>query len=119
MNDNGTPELKIEATHDLKGTFEHLLCHNGVVLAVNPSADGVALPPHLYSKPHVVITYELEPVVPIHDLKVDDDGIHATLSFDRTPFATFIPWGAVLAMGPMHAERIESPPPSRPKLKAV
>lgn len=28
----------------------------------------------------------------------DDLGIHATLSFERSPFATFVPWDAVMMM---------------------
>ena len=118
MTDISPPELHIEVSHDLPATFEHLLCHNGVALALDPSIPGVELPPHLLNKPHVVLLYELDPVVPIPDLVVTTEGIRATLSFDRTPFATFVPWCAVLAMGPMHAERVESPP-VRTKLRAV
>jgi hypothetical protein len=107
----------------MRASFEHLLCHNGVVIAVALDADGVVLPPglnnrHNVGSNHVVLTYELEPVVPIPDLEVTDEGVRATLSFDRTPFATFVPWNAVLTMAPMHAERIETPP-KRAKLKAV
>ena len=118
MTDIAPPELHIEVTPDLRASFEHLLCHNGVVVAVNVTAPGVELPPHLRDRTCVVLQYELEPVVPIPDLEVTVDGIRATLSFDRTSFATFVPWTAVLAMGPMHAERVESPP-VRTKLRAV
>jgi hypothetical protein len=38
--------------------------------------------------------------IPIPDLKWDTRGISATLSFDQSPFATFVPWEAVVAIGP-------------------
>ena len=98
MTDIAPPEIKISNWgDDPAGAFEHLLCHNGVVVAVNVAAAGVVLPP---------------------DLEVTAEGVRAMLSFGRQPFATFVPWTAVLAMAPMHAERIETPP-KRAKLRAV
>jgi hypothetical protein len=82
---------------------------------------GEVLPTNLpvpLSRPYVVIDYEIDPVIPITDLEVTADGVRATLSFGREPFATFIPWLAVLAMGPMHAERVEAPEKRR-GLRAV
>jgi hypothetical protein len=119
MNDNGTHEIKIENLgDDPAGAFEHLLCHNGVRLVVNTSTGGLRLPLHLYDEARIALVYELEPVVPIPDLEVTAEGVRATLSFDRTPFATFVPWGAVLAMRPMHQELVETPP-KRAKLRSV
>jgi hypothetical protein len=112
MNTTGPVEMKIEVA------FEHLLCRTGVRLVVHPWYPGVVLPPQLHDLPHVMLEYELDPVVPIPDLEVTAAGVRATLSFGREPFATFIPWLAVLAMGPMHAERIESPAKRR-GLRAV
>src|SRR5688572_29421007 len=56
---------------------------------------GVLLPPHLSGEPHVRLDYgyALQPSIP--DLEVGDEGIRATLSFNRTPFATFVPWTSV------------------------
>ena len=36
--------------------------------------------------------------MPIADLTIDDEGIKATLSFQRSPHSTLIPWSAVFAM---------------------
>ncbi len=36
--------------------------------------------------------------VPIPDLRVEDDGLSCTLSFNRTPFYCVIPWSAVFAL---------------------
>lgn len=36
--------------------------------------------------------------IPIPDLRVDDDGVFATLSFQRSPYTCWIPWDAVFAV---------------------
>jgi|WetSurMetagenome_2_1015567.scaffolds.fasta_scaffold00973_30 hypothetical protein len=89
--------------------MEHLLCNNGVRILVSPSAHGVVLPAHLMDEERVCLEYDLDAVVPIDDIEVTDEGIRATLSFSRAPFATFIPWAAVLGMGPMREARVEKP----------
>src|SRR4051812_4790498 len=57
--------------------------------------DGVVLPERLLADGHVRLDYGYHFAPPIPDLIVDDDGIHATLSFSRLPFQTFVPWSAV------------------------
>ena len=93
--------------------FEHLLCHGGLSLIVDGTAEGVELPAHVRANP-LVLMYELEPVVPIPDLVVDDTGIRATLSFSREPCATFIPWAAVRGMQALQVTK-----PERTKLRSV
>ena len=61
-----------------------------------------------------VLTYGLDSPVPIPDLRTDSLGIHATLSFSRTPCRTFVPWEAVV--GVRGYGEVE---PSRPKLELV
>ncbi|HEX4462755.1 MAG TPA: ClpXP protease specificity-enhancing factor SspB [Polyangia bacterium] len=57
--------------------------------------DGVRLPARFLTEPHLRLDYGYGFAPPIPDLTIDDDGIHATLSFSRVPFATFVPWTAV------------------------
>ena len=57
--------------------------------------DGVRLPARFLLEAHLRLDYGYGFAPPIPDLTIDDDGIHATLSFSRVPFATFIPWTAV------------------------
>ena len=38
--------------------------------------------------------------VRIHDLTWNAVGISATLSFDQTPYETFVPWTSIIAMAP-------------------
>jgi stringent starvation protein B len=57
--------------------------------------DGVRLPADLTDTRHLVLQYGRDMPIPIPDLVVGEDGIHATLSFSRTPHQTFIPWTAI------------------------
>lgn len=57
--------------------------------------EGVVLPERLLGDGHVRLNYGYHFTPPIPDLVVDDEGIHATLSFDRRPFGTFVPWRAI------------------------
>jgi hypothetical protein len=56
---------------------------------------GVALPERLLGDGHVRLDYGYGLTPPIPDLEITDEGIRATLSFSRVPFATFVPWSAV------------------------
>jgi len=56
---------------------------------------GVQLPPRFLGEAHLRLDYGYGFTPAIPDLKIDDDGIRATLSFNRQPFATFVPWTAV------------------------
>jgi hypothetical protein len=57
--------------------------------------DGVVLPTRFLADGHVRLDYGYHFTPPIPDLVVDDDGVHATLSFNRQPFSTFVPWSAI------------------------
>ncbi len=56
---------------------------------------GVVLPERLLGDGHVRLDYGYGFQPPIPDLVIDDKGIHATLSFSRVPFRTFVPWESV------------------------
>jgi stringent starvation protein B len=56
---------------------------------------GVVLPPRFLGQAHLRLDYGYGFTPPIPDLVIDDEGIHATLSFNRQPFTTFVPWSAV------------------------
>jgi stringent starvation protein B len=56
---------------------------------------GVQLPERLLRDGHVRLDYGYGLTPPIADLDIAEDGIRATLSFNRVPFASFVPWTAV------------------------
>jgi hypothetical protein len=69
-----------------------------VFVNFDPRREGVLVPPHLKRQPRVVLQYGLNIRIPIPDLDVGEEGIGATLSFDRVPQWTFVPWAAVFAI---------------------
>ena len=68
---------------------------DSVFVNFDPRRDGVVVPAHLKRQPRVVLQYGLNMRIPIPDLDVGEEGIGATLSFDRAPTWTFVPWSAV------------------------
>ena len=83
------PKLEVVRALLLRGTvFVHL----------DPRREGVAVPPWLAKQPQLVLQVGLDMAVPIPDLKVDEEGIYGTLSFNRSPFPCAVPWEAVFAM---------------------
>jgi hypothetical protein len=60
----------------------------------------------------VRLDYGLNLPVPIDDIIIDQEGISATLSFNRVPYPTFVPWEAIVTMGAAPRE-----PALRPKPK--
>ena len=71
---------------------------DSVFVNFDPRRDGVVVPAHLKRQPRVVLQYGLNMRIPIPDLDVGEEGIGATLSFDRAPTWTFVPWSAVFAI---------------------
>ncbi len=59
---------------------------------------GVSVPEHLAGNAGLVLQFAYDMPVPIRDLTVDEGGIRATLSFQRTPHACVIPWDAVYVL---------------------
>lgn len=65
---------------------------------LDPRGDEVAVPPWLARQPQLVLQVGLDLPVPIPDLRVDDEGVYGTLSFNRAPFTCSVPWSAVFAL---------------------
>lgn len=76
----------------------HLEKSDSVYVKFDARREGVVLPAHLRRDAAVVLQYGLNMRIPIPDLDVGEDGIGATLSFNRAPVWTFIPWTAVFAV---------------------
>lgn len=114
---------------DKKDVMLHLLETAWVYVHLDPRCDGVVVPEYFRTQPRLVLQYGFNMPVPIQDLKVDERGISATLSFRQTPQATFIPWAAVFALSDgdkrgmvweedvpkdLNLEAEEAPPPPPP-----
>ena len=81
-----------------KDVARGLLLRGTVFVHLDPRREGVAIPAWLKTQPQVVLQIGLDMPVPIPDLKVDDSGVLATLSFQRTPFTCVVPWDAIFAL---------------------
>jgi stringent starvation protein B len=71
---------------------------SSVHLHLDPRADGVVVPPWFKKQPQLVLQVGLNMPVPIPDLRLDEDGLSCTLSFNRSPFFCVVPWKSVFAI---------------------
>jgi stringent starvation protein B len=65
---------------------------------LDPRAPGVVVPAWFKKQPQLVLQIGLNMPVPIPDLRLDEEGMSCTLSFNRTPFYCVVPWPGVYAM---------------------
>jgi hypothetical protein len=75
-----------------------LLERSSVYVHLDPRRDAVVVPAWLKKQPQLVLQVGLNMPVPIPDLKLDEDGMSCTLSFNRAPFYCVVPWSSVFAM---------------------
>ena len=81
-----------------KDVARALLLRGSVFVYLDPRRDDVAVPVWLADQPQLVLQVGLDLPIPIPDLRVDDDGVYGTLSFNRAPFTVVVPWDAVFAL---------------------
>ena len=87
--------MKQQSTPSKKLITQGLYESGYVRVLFDPMAAGVVAPEYLKGPAQVAFDYGMALPVPIPDLDISDEGIRATLSFDRVPQRTFVPWGAV------------------------
>lgn len=79
-----------------KATIEALLQQeNSIFIQFDATKINVVVPAYLKRNNSLVlqIGYNLMKAIP--DLKLDEEGISATLSFSESPFSCFVPWNAL------------------------
>ncbi len=75
-----------------------LLERSNVDIYLDPRAEGVVVPPQFKKEPRLILKIGLNMPVPIPDLRLDDESMSCTLSFNRSPFYCIVPWTSVFAM---------------------
>ena len=75
-----------------------LLERSNVDVYLDPRAKGVVVPPQFRKEPRLILKIGLNMPVPIPDLRLDDESMSCTLSFNRAPFYCVVPWTSVFAM---------------------
>lgn len=87
--DTSPSKLDVARALLLKGTaFVHL----------DPRLEDVVVPPWFKNQPQLVLQVGIDMPVPIRDLRVDDVGVLATLSFKGSPYTCHVPWESVFAL---------------------
>jgi len=75
-----------------------LLERSSVYVHLDPRQEAVVVPPWFKKQPQLVLQVGLNMPMPIPDLRLDEDGMSCTLSFNRSPFFCVVPWSSVFAM---------------------
>lgn len=75
-----------------------LLERSNVDIYLDPRAEGVVVPPQFRKEPRLILKIGLNMPVPIPDLRLDDESMSCTLSFNRAKFFCVVPWPSVFAM---------------------
>jgi stringent starvation protein B len=75
-----------------------LLERSNVDVYLDPRAKGVVVPPQFRKEPRLILKIGLNMPVPIPDLRLDEESMSCTLSFNRSPFYCVVPWSSVFAM---------------------
>jgi stringent starvation protein B len=75
-----------------------LLERSSVYVHLDPRQPAVAVPPWFKKQAQLVLQIGLNMPVPIPDLRLDEQGMSCTLSFNRSPFFCVVPWSSVFAM---------------------
>lgn len=85
-----------------------------VMVFVDSRRDDVVVPTEDLRKPKLILIYGANLAKPIPDLTVDEQGIHATLSFGNVTARTSVAWPAIYAMNCPGDDRIMIWSPSVP-----
>ncbi|MEZ4294235.1 MAG: ClpXP protease specificity-enhancing factor SspB [Polyangiaceae bacterium] len=75
-----------------------LLQGPSVFVHLDPRKKGVVVPANFRKQPQLVLQIGLNMAVQIPDLRVDENGVSCTLSFNRSPFWCVLPWTAIYAL---------------------
>ena len=70
----------------------------GIYVHLDPRHAAVVVPPWFKKQPQLVLQIGLNMAIPIPDLRLDDEGMSCTLSFNRSPFFCVVPWTSVFAI---------------------
>jgi stringent starvation protein B len=87
--------MSFQERQSKQDAFLALLGEGWTSLHLDARRPGVIVPAHLRGEAHLVLQYGHDLPIPIPDLEVDEYGVRATLSFQKLPHLTVVPWSAV------------------------
>lgn len=86
----------MENNQDKRAIFDALLIQcSQVFVHLDARLPGVNVPKQYWTQHNLLLDYGLDLAIPITDLKLCEDGISATLSFNRGFVFTFVPWDSI------------------------
>jgi len=88
----------ISTARDKRQALSAMLERSSVFVMLDARRPGVFVPREHRTNPALVLQIGYGMAVPIRDLKVDEAGVAATLSFGRCPFCCVVPWAAIYAL---------------------
>ena len=94
---------------ELRSVLDDALSRGKVYIHVDPSIDGVDLPPPLMQRERVPLVIAWQ--APHIDLQLGEQGIAATLRFSGNPYRCVVPWPALLAVISDHPVAQRQQPP--------
>jgi hypothetical protein len=83
---------------DKQDFFARCLEDGGVAQVYVHRLPGLDIPASVATP--LMLEYGWSQPIQIPDLRWTDQGIYATLSFNQTPYPTFVPWSTVVAISP-------------------
>lgn len=90
-----------------RAIVEMLLSKDGEVrISFDTTQNGVVIPDQYKEYDAATLNYGYNLLPHIPDLTLTDEGISATLSFEGSPFLTFVPWIAIFIMGDFNGQRV-------------
>jgi stringent starvation protein B len=89
-------------------TFARLIEQGMTMVTLDARREGVRVPPHLAQELMLNLNFSLR--FGIDDFTYDDDGVRASLSFNKMPFLCDIPWSSVYQLtSTVNADRMVWP----------
>lgn len=98
---------------DKMNYFSSLLQQGMTTIRINTKCNGVVLPNHLKDQLLTQLNWSVKFRIP--DFQYDERGVRGTLSFNKTPCYTDVPWEGVWAMALAHGEKTREWKESIPK----
>lgn len=77
---------------------KQILARGNLLLHFDPRRPRVDVPSHLRAQPTLVLEVGHAMRIPIPDLRLDETGLSATLSFSQVPYPCTVPWSAVYGL---------------------
>ena len=90
--------LKERNAQKLQAFNEAIEAHGQCLITCNPVYPTSMVPPQYGKQYQLGLLFGYNIPIPTDDLRTDEEGVSATLSFDHRPHRVFIPWTAVYAL---------------------